>query len=261
MNRGRLIFLSVFALLFSTLPAVAHFGMVIPSTNVVKQDKKSVNITLSFSHPFEVIGMNLEKPTSFYSIYNDQQTDLLPLLKKATVMNHQAWKMTLPVKRPGVYHLVMVPQPYWEPAEDLHIIHYTKTTIAAFGAADGWDSPVGLPTEIVPLLRPFGNTVGNTFTGKVMIKGKPASNVEVEVEYYNEQRNYNSPSDYHITQVIKTNADGEFHFTCNLPGWWGFSALSEAEYTLADPDGTPKGVELGAVFWLYFHQVKKNNEL
>jgi cobalt/nickel transport protein len=26
----------------------------------------------------------------------------------------------------------------------------------------GWDEPVGLPTEIVPLLRPFDNYVGRS---------------------------------------------------------------------------------------------------
>ena len=43
------------------------------------------------------------------------------------------------------------PQPYWEPAEDAFIIHYTKTVVTAFGDDGGWDEEIGLKTEIVPL--------------------------------------------------------------------------------------------------------------
>ncbi len=259
MNLNKVILFSIFIVLNSIYTANAHFGMIIPSSNIVNQQDKYVQLTLSFSHPFEGIGMDLEKPEKFYVIHQGDQTDLLTDINKTTFMDHQAWMLKQPVKRPGVYHFVMEPQPYWEPAEDLHIIHYTKTTVAAFGDDEGWDSPVGLPTEIIPRLRPFGNYVGNTFSGQVLIKGKPAANTEVEIEFYNAQQQYTSPSDYHITQVVKTDAQGIFQFTCNLPGWWGFSALSDADYTLADPKGKPKGVELGAVLWLYFSPIKDND--
>ena len=33
----------------------------------------------------------------------------------------------------------MEPKPYWEPAEDCFIIHYTKTVVTAFGDDEGWD--------------------------------------------------------------------------------------------------------------------------
>jgi len=32
-------------------------------------------------------------------------------------------------------------------------------------------------------------------------------------------------------------------------GWWGFSALSEADWTL-EHEGEAKPVEIGAVFWV-----------
>lgn len=67
----------------------------------------------------------------------------------------------------------MEPQPYWEPAEDCYIVHYTKAYVAAFGEEEGWDEPAGLKTEIVPLTRPFGNYAGNVFQGQVLLNGKP----------------------------------------------------------------------------------------
>jgi len=237
--------------------AAAHFGMVIPSSNIVGQEQKNISVTLSFSHPFEGIGMDMEKPKAFYVIKDGKKTDLLSILQKTTVMGHQAWSSSQNIKFPGVYHYVMEPVPYWEEAEDLFIIHYTKTIIAAFGEDSGWDQPVGLPTEIVPLLRPYGNYAGNSFVGQVLLNGAPAAQSEVEVEFYNEDKSVGHTSDYHITQVVKTDDSGIFTFSCPMAGWWGFSALNEADYTIKRPDNSEKTVELGAVLWVYFNGVKQ----
>ena len=238
--------------------AQAHFGMVIPSSGTVDQHSREIDVTLSFSHPFEGIGMELAKPKQFFMVNDGKKTDLLDKLQPATVMEKTAWQIHQKVARPGVYHYVMEPTPYWEPAEDVSIIHYTKTIVAAYGADQGWDQPVGMETEILPMLRPFGNYAGNTFTGQVLLHGKPAADCEVEVELYN-QDNLKAASDYHITQVVKTDGNGIFSFTCPLAGWWGFAALSEADYTLKDPEGADKGVEIGAVLWLYFDEAPKAN--
>lgn len=248
--RGALAALSFLAL--SATSTHAHFGMVIPSDNIVTQDRKEIDLTLSFSHPFERIGMDMAKPSRFYVVRDKESIDLLPELKETEVMNHIAWQTSQKLTAPGVYQYVMEPTPYWEPAEDLFIVHYTKTIVAAFGADEGWSEPVGLPTEIVPLLRPYGNYSGNTFTGQVLINGKPAAGSEVEVEFYNRDSILDNPSDYHITQVVITDSNGIFNFSCPLPGWWGFSALSEADYTITGPENMKKPVELGAVLWLYF---------
>lgn len=237
--------------------AWAHFGMVIPSTNIVDQQHKEINIHLSFSHPFELIGMDMAKPNQFYVYQNGEKKDLLPVIQDAEIMHHSGWQVKQKIRRPGVYQYVMEPEPYWEPAEDIFIIHYTKTIVAAFGADEGWDQPVGLPTEIIPLLRPYGNYAGNTFTGQVLVDGNPAAGSEVEVELYNKQSLYHSPSDYHITQVVRTDENGIFNFTCPFPGWWGFSALHEANYTLKDPENNDKNVELGAVLWVFFDAIKQ----
>ena len=231
----------------------AHFGMVIPGQPIVSQDQKETEITLSFSHPFENRTMNLDSPQRFFVVKDGEITDLKSNLKEFNLLDHSAWKSQYTFKRPGVYQFVMEPTPYWEPSEDLSIIHYTKTIVPAFGDDQGWDQPVGLPTEIIPLLRPFGNYAGNSFTGQVLVNGKAAANAEVEVELYNPDGMYAAPTDYHITQVIKADSKGVFTFTCPIVGWWGFSALTEADYTLKDPKGNEKGVELGAVLWTYFH--------
>ena len=52
----------------SPLPVYAHFGMVIPSANMVAPDSRKVSLSLSFSHPFEMIGMDLAKPKAFFMV-------------------------------------------------------------------------------------------------------------------------------------------------------------------------------------------------
>lgn len=257
-NMSKISFFFTVFLLFITAPCYAHFGMVIPSENIGTQQQKTIKLNLSFSHPFALIGMDLTKPAAF-SVYSDNtRTDLLATLSETRVMGHQSWQAPYQFKRPGVYQFVMEPTPYWEPAEDVSIIHYTKTIVAAFGDDQGWNQPLNLPTEIVPLTRPFGNYAGNSFTGQVMLQGAPVPSAEVEIEFYNQEGALAAPSDYHITQVVQADRNGVFSFTCPQAGWWGFAALNEADYTIKDPAGLEKNVELGAVLWVYFdHYVKQ----
>jgi len=243
--------LSFSLLLCNAQVSTAHFGMVIPEHPVVSASERTVELKLSFSHPFEGQGMDLTKPAHFYVIKDGVKTDLSGSLQENKIMEHQGWKADYKVERPGVYHFVMEPVPYWEATEDLSIIHYTKLIVPAFGSEDGWDLPLGLPTEIVPLLRPFGNYAENSFVGRVLVHGKAMRGAEVEVEYYNQGMRLKAASDYHITQVVKADENGIFTFSCPQAGWWGFAALSEADYTLKNPQGIEKGVELGAVLWIY----------
>ena len=175
--------LLIVALIFTMAgPADAHFGMVIPSdTMVMQSDPRTVALTLSFSHPMEMIGMELEKPKRVGVLANGSQQDLLGRLKPTTVMDHAGWRLDYPIKRPGVYMFHMEPQPYWEPAEDCFIVHLTKTVVTAFGDDEGWDAELGLKTEIVPLAKPFGLYAGNVFQGIVKMNGQAVPHAEVVV--------------------------------------------------------------------------------
>jgi cobalt/nickel transport protein len=237
-------------------PAAAHFGMVIPSDAMVMQnDNRNINVTLSFSHPFEGQGMELVKPKAFNVWANGKTSTLLDTLQKTTAMGHTAWATEYNIKRPGVYMFYMEPQPYWEPAEDCFIIHYTKTVATAFGDDEGWDTEIGLKTEIVPLAKPFGLYAGNIFQGIVKLDGKPVPYAEVEVEYYNANGQAQAPTDYMVTQTIKADASGVFSYAAPAAGWWGFAALNTADYQLKQ-DGQDKDVEMGAVIWIQFHEWK-----
>jgi cobalt/nickel transport protein len=240
----------------ATGSAWSHFGMLIPSdTMVMQDDDRTITVILSFSHPFEMAGMDLDKPKVFNVLAGGKKADSLGLLEATQVMGHNAWKAAYPLKRPGVYMFYMEPEPYWEPAEDSFIVHLTKTVVTAFGDDEGWDEEIGLKTEIVPLSKPFGLYAGNVFQGIVKLDGNPVPFAEVEVEYYNTDKKYAAPTAYMITQTIKADKNGVFTYAAPVPGWWGFAALNNASYKLPH-QGQKKDVELGAVIWVHFHAMK-----
>lgn len=243
----------IIATLFVVNNSWAHFGLIIPSKSMCDQYHRSIEILFAFTHPFEQHSMNLDRPEKavVLNLTNQKENVITSSLKPTKYLGHKAWKLTYTVKRPGVYCIYMVPKPYWEPAEDRYIKHITKTYVAAFGEEEGWDKPVGLETEIVPLTRPFGLYAGNVFRGRVYFNGRPAPFRPVEVEYYNRGGKVKAPTEYMVTQVVETDEMGYFSFCAPYPGWWGFSALSDAPYTITH-NGKEKDVELGAVIWIRF---------
>lgn len=245
---------SRFALLalLATPAAFAHYGMILPSDTMVAQDEaRTLNLDLAFTHPFEQTGMTLVKPKAFSVTTENGRTDLLDELTETTFLGEQAWTLDYRIERPGTYVFAMEPEPYWEPAEDAFIIHYTKTYVTAFGVDEGWDAELGLKTEIRPLSKPFGLWAGNVFQGTVLLDGEPVPYAEVEVEYYNEDGSATAPDDIMITQTIKADASGVFTYAAPRAGWWGFAALNTADYRI-ELDGEAKDVELGAVIWVHF---------
>jgi cobalt/nickel transport protein len=218
---------------------------------VMQSDNRTINLVLSFSHPFEGEGMELVKPANFGVMANGKKANLLDTLKQTKVMEHGAWKTSYQIKRPGIYMFYMEPKPYWEPAEDCYITHYTKTVVAAFGEDEGWDKEIGLKTEIVPLSKPYGLYAGNVFQGIVKVDGKPVPFCEVEVEYYNEDKKCQAPTDYMVTQTIKADGNGIFTYCAPKSGWWGFAALNTSDEKINNKD-----VEMGAVLWVEFQDWK-----
>jgi cobalt/nickel transport protein len=211
--------------------------------NIFNQKQTKVNFDISFVHPFEQTGMVMEKPEVFVNSKNNK-LNLIQTIK----FNQKAWNSSYDIQTPGVYKFFVQPQPYFEPSEEKFISHVPKLIISSFGLEDGWDEPIGLKYEIIPLIKPFGLYAGNLFQGKVLHDGKAASNTEVEVELYNEF-GLKAPTDSHITQVVKTDANGVFSFVMNHKGWWGFAALIE-EGELKYTDGKNYPVENGALIWV-----------
>lgn len=242
--------------LLSVSVCSAHFGMIIPSDDIVsKQDKKEIFLKIQFAHPFERQLMNMEKPKAFGYITGGATVDLLKTLQKKDVNGLTAWQAAFKIKRPGDYVFFIEPKPYWEPAEEAFIVHYTKVVVNALGLEQGWDSEVGMKTEIIPLTRPYGLWAGNVFQGVVKVDSKPAPFTEVEIEYYNDDGKINAPDEPYVTQLIKTDSNGVFTYAMPKAGWWGFAALSTADYKIKH-EGKEYPVEIGAVIWVKTSDLK-----
>ena len=180
---------------------------------------------------------------------------MLAALKETKVKGFSTWETTYKIRTPGDHIFYVEPKPYWEPAEDCFIVHYTKVVVNSLGLEEGWDEEVGLKTEIVPLTRPYGLWAGNVFQGVVKVKGKPEPYAEVEVEYYNEDGKVKWPADPMVTQVIKADGNGMFTYAMPRAGWWGFAALNEDEKKIKY-EGENKSVEIGAVLWVRTYDMK-----
>jgi cobalt/nickel transport protein len=240
--------------------AWAHFAMVIPSKDVVgKEDKKDIGVLIQFTHPFEGgPQMQMDKPEKFGVVIGDKATDLLGTLKEKKLDGKSAWETNFKITRPADYIFFLEPKPYWEPAEDKFIVHVTKVIVDALGAEEGWDKPIGaiagLPAEIVPMTRPYSLYAGNIFKGQVLKDGKPVPDAEVEVEFWGKGK-AKAPTDSHVTQVVKADANGVFSFAMPKAGWWGFAALMESDKPMKF-EGKDKKVELGAVMWVHAYPME-----
>ena len=232
--------------------AGAHFQVLLPSADQVgPEDPKTLRLDLLFTHPMEQGPvMEMALPRQFGVLVGGKKIDLLAGLKPRKVEGKTAYSCRVPVMRPGDYVFFLEPAPYWEPAEQKRIVHYTKVIVGVMGAENGWDAMVGFPVEIEPLVRPYGLWTGNNFRGVVKRLGKPVPFATIEVEYYNEGRRVKIPNGAFATQVIKADGGGTFCYAMPRAGWWGFAALVPGEEKPQGPGGKPIDVELGGVIWV-----------
>ncbi len=229
---------------------MAHFGGIIPSSNIIEQgDDREITLEIKFFHPFDGHLMDMERPMEVGLIISGKKEVLTEYLEEVRERDLKSWRLRYLVKRPGNHLFYMKPSPYLERAEGQFIIHYTKVYVEAFGLEDGWDRPAGLPIEILPLSRPYGLWTGNTFRGKVLYKGNPVSGIFVEVEYFNEGGKVKAPSSSYATQVVKTDERGVFSFSMPRSGWWGFAALKKGAEKISR-EGKMYPVEIGGVIWV-----------
>jgi len=237
--------------LSASLVASAHFQILVPDTDLAGEDARTVSLEILFTHPMEAGPvMEMGEPAQFGVMIGGEKADLRESLISRKLEEKTAYTATYTVKQPGDHVFYIEPAPYWEPAEQKMIIHYTKVVVNAFGEEEGWDAAVGFPVEIEPLVRPYGLWTGNAFRGIVRKNGAPVPFAEIEVEYWNRDQAVTPPADAFITQVIKADSNGVFSYTMPKAGWWSFAALVDGDQPMTSPDGDEVDVELGGLIWV-----------
>ncbi len=254
------LFFSALLVAHMATPVWGHFQTLIPSTDIVDNATgNTLRFDIIFTHPMEWGPiMHMEPPQQFQLHVNGKTTNLLGLLSPQNNLGKTSFTANYRIKQPGDHIFSLTPHPYWEPAEEKMIIHYTKVVVDGYGAEDGWDASAGLPVEIEPLVRPYGLWTGNQFRGIVKKNGQPVPFAVIEVEYYNRKKAVKIPADSYVTQVIKADGQGVFSYVMPKAGWWSFAALLDGDKKMANPQGKPVDVELGGLIWVRTRDMKSN---
>jgi len=246
------------AALLAATPASAHFQLLYtPEVNVEKPG--DLPVKLVFWHPMENgHAMDMGEPLDFFVVFKGEKQDLTSTLEPITFHGAsneaKAYEAAVPVKRNGDYIFGLVPAPYYEESEDIYIQQVTKSFVNKGGIPTGWNEPLGLPTEIVPLNKPTNILAGSTFSGIVLSDGKPVPGAEIEVEYMAAVPDIDAdrPGEASVSPmpggaiVAVTDANGAFTFGIPKAGFWGFAALGSG------PETEHEGKELSqdAVIWV-----------
>ncbi|MEA1051844.1 DUF4198 domain-containing protein [Lamprobacter modestohalophilus] len=239
--------------------AQAHFQLLY-TPEVLLDKPGDIPLALIFGHPMENShSMDMGQPEEFFVVFKGEKTDLIDSLEAVEWQGPgdepaDAYKATYKIQRNGDYLFGLVPAPYMEGAEDVYIQQITKTIVNKGAMPTGWNEPLGLPTEIVPLNKPYQVFAGSTFTGQLLSEGKPAAGVECEIEYINSEIDLGSNSFSKETLgpvpstavVAITDDNGLFTFGIPRPGVWGFACLGSG------PEKEYEGKELSqdAVLWI-----------
>ena len=225
------------------------------------QIDEELDVLITMMRPFQYEGLVMDMPQMFAVLRYDSTTpvkdgvaqperrDLLGDLEEIRYLNQKAWGANVALTKPGLYQFIIEGRPWWDAAHGRYLQHYVKTTLPVYGVERGWSLPVGQRFEIVPLSRPFGLTAPAMFSGTVLMDGKPLAAASVRMARINTEKR-TVPTSWHEDIAARTNNKGEFSFVLNQPGWWCCMASIPGD-PLKGPDGQPKPLQMGTLFWLY----------
>ena len=258
------------------MPVRGHFQLLY-TEEAALNGGQATELLLLFTHPAHGgPNMDMGVPEAFYVVSQRGQeavpvtTDLTEYLEPITWNGEQgpsqAYEARLPravTRSLGDYVFVLQPAPYYESGEDKYIQQFTKMMMNIGGVPGNWADPVGLPTEILPLDKPYANWTGGVFRGIVLSEGRPAPNAELEVEYINHAPDLGAhgfasepevvlPQGSFGTMSIRANGRGEFTIGLPRAGWWGICALAVGPDT--EHEGKPLSQD--AVIWVHVEDMQ-----
>lgn len=249
-------------LLIQATAAGAHFHVYWPSVEgCYGKTGEVMKWRYFWGHPFEMYIDEAPPPKFFMFTPQGKREDLtareVALKDPFSGKSRRAYEVEYKPNGPGDYYLCLEGTPQFIPEEKVFVEDYVKAPWHV-GAEKGWDQPVNLPVEIIPLTRPYGWPAGVAFKGKAMAKGKAVTRATVEIEKFNgffvsKERlpkdrlgEENSPL---LTRAVKTDLMGYFVCTLDSPGWWIISVSTPGGKKVHE--GKPYPVELRACLWVY----------
>jgi cobalt/nickel transport protein len=217
--------------------SAAHFQLIYtPELNI--QRAGDVPLKLIFWHPFDLREpLDMPEPQEFYVVSRGEQTDLMESLSPTTFewsgKTAVAYEATLPVMRAGDYVVTLIQTPFFDETSNGYIQQFVKVVLNNGRLPTEWSIPLGLPTEIVPLVRPYSVGAGSTFTGQVLTDGEPYAGALIDVVYVAAEPLIDAPGTGPAMAApppaggFTLVSDDNGYFTFGIPraGFWGFAAL------------------------------------
>lgn len=255
-------FAAILIVLTMALPATtrAGFGLIVPSDEMLSPgESPAISLRLGLFDPLAPLFMEVARPKRFGVQHLGEATDLLTSLKPREEKNPAAWLTEFTAKNPGDYTFYAEHAPRWEAADDQFSVPLAKVCVNVLALEEGWDEPVGLEAEIIPLSRPYGLWTGNLFSGQVLLGGEPAPYVAIEVAWLGTAPDTppilpRTATAFRI-QKIRTDANGVFHYAMPRAGWWGFAAILDTDRTIKK-DNEEKAVSIVTSFWVMARDFK-----
>ncbi len=222
---------------------------------------EQVDVLITMMRPFQYQSIVMDMPQLFAVLRYDnaspvkdgliqpERRDLLGDVEEIGYLDQKAWGANVALTTPGLYQFIIEGRPWWDAARGQFLQHYVKTMLPVHGVERGWEQPVGQVFEIQALTRPFGLTAPALFTGVALLHGKALPNAPVRMVRINTEKRP-VPTPWHEEMEARTDKAGQFSFILNQPGWWCCMAIAPGD-PLKGPDGQPKPLNLGALFWLY----------
>jgi hypothetical protein len=231
---------------------------------------EEVDLLITMMQPFTQNCLVMDTPELFAVLrYDDtmpasngvlqgERLDLLGDLEEIRYLGKKAWAANVALDKPGLYQFSIDSRPWWDARRDRFLQHYVKTMLPVHGVERGWDTPVGQRFEIQPLTRPFGLTAPALFSGRVLLNGEPLRGAATRLVRINTDKRV-APTRWHEELASISDASGQFAFVVNQPGWWCCMARMSGD-PLKGPDGAPRPLELGALFWFYVDAPAENGK-
>ncbi|VAW86685.1 hypothetical protein MNBD_GAMMA17-589 [hydrothermal vent metagenome] len=134
-----------------------------------------------------------------------------------------------------------------------HDSTFTETTVRTVihqGLSRGWETPLGLPLEIVPLNQPYGLLPGDSFRVELLHNGEPLTDAKIYAEkYYDPPLQKPYPSESLLTRTSRTDRNGIANINLHSAGWWVLFVLHELDEM--EKDGQSGVATLQDAVWIY----------
>lgn len=138
-----------------------------------------------------------------------------------------------------------------------HDSTFTETTVRTVihqGLSRGWETPLGLPLEIVPLNQPYGLLPGDSFRFEVLHDGEPLTGAKIYAEKYHTpplKKPY--PSEVLLTRTSRTDRNGIANIELHSSGWWVLFVVQELDEI--KQDGQSGVATLQDAVWVYVDEM------